>query len=76
MQRFCKEKGIEFTRSRPYRKNDSPYVESKNRSMVRSHTGWRRYDREEEYEIFKRLENLTEELSIAYEKKFRRFKYA
>lgn len=41
VQRFCKEKGIAFTRSRPYRKNDSPYVESKNWSMVRAYTGWR-----------------------------------
>lgn len=26
---FCKKRGIGFTRSRPYRKNDSSYVESK-----------------------------------------------
>lgn len=58
VQRFCKEKGIEFTRSRPYRKNDSPYVESKNWSMVRAYTGWRRYDTEEELDILKRLERL------------------
>ncbi|MFN3741004.1 MAG: transposase family protein, partial [Thermodesulfovibrionales bacterium] len=58
VQRFCKEKGIEFTRSRPYRKNDSPYVESKNWSMVRAYTGWRRYDTEEELEILKKLERL------------------
>ncbi|MCX7723646.1 MAG: transposase family protein [Thermodesulfovibrio sp.] len=24
VKRFCQERGIEFTRSRPYRKNDSP----------------------------------------------------
>lgn len=58
VQRFCKEKGIEFTRSRPYRKNDSPYVESKNWSMVRAYTGWRRYDTDEELEILKKLERL------------------
>lgn len=58
VQRFCKEKGIEFTRSRPYRKNDSPYVESRNWSMVRSHTGWRRYDTEEELKILEKLERL------------------
>ncbi|WP_460180787.1 DDE-type integrase/transposase/recombinase [Thermodesulfovibrio sp. TK110] len=39
MERFCKERGIRFTRSRPYRKNDAPYVESKNWSMVRAYTG-------------------------------------
>lgn len=58
LQRFCHEKGIKFTRSRPYRKNDSPYVESKNWSMVRAYTGWRRYDTEEELEILERLERL------------------
>ncbi|MFN3505667.1 MAG: transposase family protein, partial [Caldimicrobium sp.] len=58
LQRFCRERGIEFTRSRPYRKNDSPYVERKNWSMVRGYTGWRRYDPEKELEIMKKLERL------------------
>ncbi len=52
---FCKEKGIEFTRSRPYRKNDAPYVESKNWSLVRAYVGWRRYDTEEELRALDRL---------------------
>ncbi len=55
VQRFCKEAKIEFTRSRPYRKNNAPYVESKNWSMVRTYTGWRRYDTEEELKILQRL---------------------
>jgi len=55
VQKFCKDMGIEFTRSRPYRKNDAPYVESKNWSMVRAYTGWRRYDTGEELMILKRL---------------------
>jgi len=55
VQRFCKEAKIEFSRSRPYRKNDAPYVESKNWSMVRVYTGWRRYDTEEELKILQRL---------------------
>lgn len=54
-QKFCKEKGIEFTRSRPYRKNDAPYVESKNWSLVRAYTGWRRYDTEEEQKVLGEL---------------------
>ena len=45
-------------RSRPYKKNDAPYVESKNWSMVRQYTGWRRYDTEEEYQILKKLTKL------------------
>ena len=56
--KFCRENGIEFTRSRPYRKNDAPYVESKNWTMVRQYTGWRRYDTDEEYQILKRLTKL------------------
>ncbi len=56
--RFCKGEGIEFKRSRAYRKNDNPFVESKNWTMVRAYTGWRRYDTEEEYQILKKLVKL------------------
>jgi len=56
--RFCRANGIEFTRSRPYKKNDAPYVESKNWTMVRQYTGWRRYDTEKEYQILKKLTKL------------------
>lgn len=59
VQKFCRERGIEFTRSRPYRKNDSPYVESKNWSMVRAYTGYRRYDTDEELEVLQRLLSLV-----------------
>ncbi|WP_281754040.1 hypothetical protein [Thermodesulfovibrio yellowstonii] len=40
VQKFCAVNGIKFSRSRPYRKNDAPYVESKNWSMVRVYVGW------------------------------------
>ncbi|MDW7998701.1 MAG: transposase family protein [Thermodesulfovibrio sp.] len=30
VQRFCEQNQIQFSRSRLYRKNDAPYVESKN----------------------------------------------
>ncbi len=56
--KFCKENGIEFTRSRPYKKNDCPYVESKNWTMVRQYTGWKRYDTDQEYQILKKLVKL------------------
>jgi hypothetical protein len=56
--KFCRQNNIEFKRSRPYKKNDSPYVESKNWTMVRQYTGWRRYDTEEEYQILKKLTKL------------------
>ena len=42
---FCAEQGIEFTRSRPYRKNDQAWVEQKNGAVVSGgqkarHPGW------------------------------------
>lgn len=42
--RFCKENGLTFTRSRPYRKNDNAHVEEKNRHYVREIVGYERYD--------------------------------
>lgn len=40
---YCEENGITFTRSRPYRKNDSAHVEQKNGAVVRRLTGHARY---------------------------------
>ena len=53
--RFCKQEKITFTRARPYRKNDSCFVEQKNWSVVRKAVGYRRYDTEEELRILNRL---------------------
>ena len=39
---YCTEAGIEFTHSRPYRKNDQAWVEQKNGSVVRRLVGHRR----------------------------------
>lgn len=39
---YCTQSGIEFTRSRPYRKNDQAWIEQKNRSVVRRLVGYRR----------------------------------
>jgi hypothetical protein len=44
--RYCKEEDISFTRSRPYRKNDTCYVEQKNWSVVRRCVGYGRYQGE------------------------------
>ena len=41
---FCTGHGIEFTRSRPYRKNDQAWVEQKNGSVVRRMVGYRRFE--------------------------------
>src|SRR5664279_4618673 len=39
---YCQEAGIEFTRCRPYRKNDQAFVEQKNGAIVRRIVGYRR----------------------------------
>ena len=40
---YCAQRGIEFTRSRAYRKNDQAWIEQKNGSVVRRFTGHDRY---------------------------------
>ena len=41
--KYCAERGIEFTRSRPYRKNDQAWIEQKNGAVVRHCVGHDRY---------------------------------
>lgn len=41
---YCVDSYIEFTRCRPYRKNDQAYVEQKNGSVVRRIVGYHRYE--------------------------------
>jgi len=53
--RYCKEEHITFTRSRPYRKNDSCFVEQKNYSVIRRTVGYGRYDTMEELVVLNEL---------------------
>jgi hypothetical protein len=53
--RYCKEEHITFTRSRPYRKNDSCFVEQKNYSVIRRTVGYSRYDTDKELNILNEL---------------------
>jgi len=55
LRRFCQEQKITFTRSRPYRKNDSCFVEQKNYSVVRRAVGYARYDTSEELALLNEL---------------------
>jgi hypothetical protein len=48
---FSQHKFIEFTRSRPYKKNDNCHVEQKNWTHVRENLGYERYDLIEQVEI-------------------------
>ena len=55
LMRFCVQEEITFTRGRPYRKNDSCYVEQKNWSVVRKASGYMRYDTPEQLNLLNRL---------------------
>lgn len=44
LYKYCDREGIEFTRSRPYKKNDNAYIEQKNWTHVRKVLGYLRYD--------------------------------
>ena len=56
--RFAKERGLTFTRSRPYRKNDSSHVEQKNRQYVREIVGYDRFDTPEAVQWLNRVYEL------------------
>ena len=44
--KYCDEKNIEFTRSRPYMKKDNAHIEQKNWPLVRKILGYDRFDTE------------------------------
>jgi len=46
--KWCSDEQVQFTRSRPYHKNDNCYVEQKNNSCVRHFTGYDRLCSDEE----------------------------
>ena len=56
--KFCEENGIQFTRCRPYHKNDQCRVEQKNASVVRRHTGYARYDSENQFKLLIKIHGL------------------
>jgi hypothetical protein len=53
--RYCASRGITFTRSRPYRKNDNCFVEQKNWPVVRQQVGYGRFDTPEERDVLREL---------------------
>jgi len=52
---YCKKEEIQFSRSRPYKKNDNCFVEQKNSTHVRNVVGHLRYDTEGELALIKEL---------------------
>lgn len=42
--RFCQQHKIQFTRGRPYKKDDNAHIEQKNWTHIRKVMGWERYE--------------------------------
>ena len=55
LKRYCEVHRITFTRARPYKKNDSCYVEQKNYSVVRKSVGYLRYETKAELKLMNHL---------------------
>src|SRR5207237_1812200 len=60
-QQRPKTASVQFTRSRPYKKDDNAHVEQKNWTHVRKLLGWDRYD---SVEALKMINQLYERLRI------------
>jgi hypothetical protein len=54
------EQHITFTRARPYRKNDSCFVEQKNYSVVRRAVGYQRFDTEQQLALLNEVYELLD----------------
>ena len=52
---YCKNSKVQFTRSRPYKKDDNAHIEQKNWTHVRRIMGYNRYDSEMELTFMKAL---------------------
>jgi len=52
---YCREQDIDFTRCRPYRRNDNNFVEQKNYDVVRKHVGYARYCGHQHLELLNQL---------------------
>jgi len=55
LYRYSVETGLDFSRSRPYKKNDNCLVEQKNNTHVRRLVGYLRYDTETEVDLLNDL---------------------
>ncbi len=55
LQNFCQINKLTFTRNRPYKKNDSCYVEQKNWDVVRKKIGYNRFDQRWQLKIINEI---------------------
>jgi len=53
--RYCKQRSIDFTRSRSGQKNDNAHIEQKNRVVIRELVGHARYDTQQQLELLNKL---------------------
>ena len=58
LYRYCIQEQITFTRGRPGKKNDNPYIEQKNDSIVRNWVGYGRFDTQPQVDILNELYEL------------------
>ena len=58
LYRYCIQEKITFTRGRPGKKNDNPFVEQKNDSIVRRWVGYKRYETVEQVKLLNDLYTL------------------
>ncbi len=55
LYRYCKNTGVVFTRSRPYKKNDNAHIEQKNWTCVRKILGYMRIETQEHADCMNEL---------------------
>jgi hypothetical protein len=60
---WCEEHHVQFTRGRPYRKNDNCFVEQKNGDRVRKTVGYHRFDSEAEQAALALVYRFTNQLT-------------
>ena len=58
LYRYCIQEQITFTRGRPGKKNDNPYIEQKNDSIVRNWVGYGRFDTQPQVDTLNELYEL------------------
>ncbi len=58
LYRYCIQERITFTRGRPGKKNDNPYIEQKNDSIVRNWVGYGRFNTQPQVDILNELYEL------------------
>lgn len=57
-RRYCERNEISFSRGRPWKKNDSCYIEQKNWDIIRKMIGYGRFDTAEQLDILRRIYTL------------------